>query len=71
MAYSNLKTALSNEGVTQPKLAEVLGLSLKTVSSKLNGKFPFTVPEYRKICILLPKYDRDWLFTEVKDGKGD
>ena len=68
MAYKNLKNALSNEGITQPNLAEVLGVSLKTVGNKLNGKCPFTVPEYRKICILLPKYDREWLFTESADG---
>lgn len=64
MAYKNLENALHNEGITQRKLAEILGISEKSVFNKLKGKRPFTVPEFRKICELLPKYGKDWLIVE-------
>lgn len=64
MAYKNLENALHNEGITQRKLAEILGISEKSVFNKLKGKCPFTVPEFRKICELLPKYGKDWLIVE-------
>lgn len=66
MAYKNLENALRNEGISQKKLAEILGVSEKSVYNKISGKSEFTVPEYRKICTILPKYSREWLFTEIK-----
>ena len=69
MTYRNLETALQNEGITLKRLAEHLGISEKSVFNKVKGKSPFTVPEYRKVCLLLHKYDRDWLFTEYADGQ--
>ena len=64
MAYKNLENALHNEGITQKQFAEAIGVSEKTAYNKLKGKCPFTVPEYRKICEILPKYGRDWLIVE-------
>lgn len=67
MAYRNLDTALQNEGITQKMLAVHLEISEKSVFNKLKGKSPITIEEYRKICLLLNKYNRDWLFTENAD----
>ena len=72
MAYKNLETALRNEGISQTKLAEILGISEKSVYNKINGKSEFTITEYRKVCTILSKYSKEWLFTESKaNGNAD
>ena len=63
MAYKNLENALRNEGITQKKVAEVIGVSEKSVFNKIKGDTPFSVPEFKKICVMLPKYNPDWLFA--------
>ena len=45
-----LKGAIAEKGITQGKLAEILEMSQKTLSNKINGKSIFTVPEAHKIC---------------------
>ena len=43
--YMNLKAELARKGVTQTQVAESLGMSLKNLNMKINGKVAFTVPE--------------------------
>ena len=64
MAYKNLDYALHAEGISQKDFARIIGVSEKTAYNKINGKCPFTVPEYKKTCTLFPKYDKNWLFDE-------
>lgn len=51
--YSKLLGKLREHGITQGKLAEMLGKNESTISSKLSGKFYFTVEEIDAICELL------------------
>lgn len=51
--YPNLEAERARRNVTLAKLAEALDLTVPTVSLKLNGKYPITMDEARKIkeCI--------------------
>ena len=40
-----LEGKLREAQITREKLARLLGVSISTVSCKLNGKYPFTLPE--------------------------
>ena len=51
--YSKLLGKLREHNITQGKLAELLGKNESTISSKLGGKFYFTVEEIDSICALL------------------
>ena len=43
--YSNIKSELMREGVTQKQVAEHLGMSQANLNAKINGRVPFTVSE--------------------------
>lgn len=47
--YRNLEAEIARAGVTRKDLARVLGCSLGTVSMKMTGKSPFTIPDARAI----------------------
>jgi len=47
--YRNLEAELARKGITKTKMAEELGLTLGTLSLKLNGKSNLTLPEAVKI----------------------
>ena len=49
----NIKQQLRDIGVTQPWLAEYLGISLKSVNNKLNGKTLWWSEELDKIRALI------------------
>lgn len=47
--YPNLKAELARRDITLAKLAEELGITVPTLSLKLNGKYPLTWDEAVKI----------------------
>ena len=47
--FPNLKAEMSRKGVTLADLAEVLNVTVPTVSLKLNGKTPLTLSEAKLI----------------------
>lgn len=61
--YQNLKTELSRKGISQVALANVLGLSEKTMQNKLKGRTDFSFPEAMIIRQnLLPEFTLEYLF---------
>ncbi len=48
-----LKGKIVANGYTQQQLANTMKLSLNTISSKINGKKAFTLPEVEKLCDIL------------------
>jgi len=53
-----LKGKIIEEGYTQESLAAKIGVSRNTLSSKINGRFPFNTVEIEQICQVLHIYDR-------------
>ena len=51
--YSKLLGRMKEKGITQEKLAEMIGVSGVTISKKLNGKSEWTQVEINKVCEIL------------------
>ena len=51
--YSKLLGRMKERGYTQEKLAKEIGISIGTMSQKLNNKAHFYHPEMQKICTAL------------------
>lgn len=51
--YPNCKAELARQDITLDKLAKVLGVTMTTVSLKLNGKYPLTLREAKAIKTFL------------------
>lgn len=51
--YRNLEAELARKGITKTKVARELGLTLGTLSLKLNGKSHLTLDEAMKIKKIL------------------
>ena len=51
--YSKLLGRMKECGYTQEKMAQAIGISVGTMSQKLNNKAYFYHPEMQKICELL------------------
>ena len=51
--YSKLLGRIKEYGFTQKRIASEIGISVSTLSFKLNNKAFFTQNEIRKICVLL------------------
>lgn len=47
--YKNVRAEMSRKGIILEDLAEVLGVTVPTVSQKLNGKYPITLNEAKII----------------------
>ena len=47
--FPNVKAELARKGVTLTELAEAIGMSLQTLSGRMNGKSEFTYSEAVKI----------------------
>ncbi len=61
--YKNLIEILRKKGITNKAYAEFLGVTEKTVWSKLNGKSEFTLGEALKTCsVICPEYKMDFVF---------
>ena len=48
--YSKLLGRIKECGFTQTALAKKIGISVSTLSEKLNNKYPFTMKEISAIC---------------------
>lgn len=44
---------MKKAGYTQVDIAQHLGTHKNTISNKLNGRSEFTIPEIKKLCVLL------------------
>ena len=47
--YRNVKAEMTRRGITLETLAQQLGVTIGTLSNKLNGKQPLTFNEAKKI----------------------
>lgn len=61
--YKNLIEILKRKGITNKTYAEILGISEKSVWSKMQGKTDFTLSEAIKTCALMPEYKMDYVFA--------
>ncbi len=48
--YSKLLGKIKEQGFTQAKLADAIGINRGTLSAKLNGQYSFSVKEIDSIC---------------------
>ena len=51
--YSKLLGRIKECGLTQETLANAIGKNKSTISSKLNGRYPFTAKDIDDICRVL------------------
>lgn len=48
--YAKLLGKIKEQGFTQAKLADAIGINRGTLSAKLNGQYSFSVKEIDSIC---------------------
>ena len=53
MNISELRAAMARKNISVPQLACLIGISKKTLYSRLSGKTDFNLSEIRKIAIIL------------------
>ena len=53
VAKNKLAGAIASKGLTQKKLAEMIGVSKNTISAKMNNKSSFDTDEIERICRVL------------------
>lgn len=53
MKYRKLRGRLTEMGMTQKNLADALGITVQTLSAKINGHRDFKLPEVRTVCTVL------------------
>ncbi len=64
--YKNLENELFKKNISKKSYAEFLGVSEKTVKSKLNGDTDFSYLEFKKTCqMLFPEFNSDYLFANA------
>ena len=59
----NLKEALYHKNITDKAVAEMLGVTEKTLRNKMQGVTEFTWTEIQKIKLLFPEYEFTYLFA--------
>lgn len=59
-----LRKVLDAKGVSVKGCADILGISEKTMRNKLMEETEFTYGEVRKLKVLLPEYDMDYLLSK-------
>lgn len=63
--FPNLKAEMARNKITQSELAEILGITVGTMSLKLNGKSDFDLEECIKIkTFLKTKMPLEYLFKK-------
>lgn len=60
----NIKNAMQKRNMTYPAFASLLGISEKTAKNKVAGRSEFTYGEARKVKIIFPEYDLDYLMAD-------
>lgn len=59
-----LKRALDAKGISAKGGSELLGISEKTMYNKMTGVTEFTYGEVKRLKILLPEYNIEYLLEE-------
>lgn len=67
--YKNLRRVLYDKKISTEKYADILDVSEKTATNKINGVTDFTYPEFLKTCTLLSEYNADYLFANSESEK--
>ena len=68
--YRNLEAELARRGITKTQVAQELGITLGTLSLKLNGKYKLTLPEAIRIKkILNVDLPVEYLFETEVSGR--
>ena len=60
--YPNLEKALKEKRFTRTALAAYLGVDVKTITNKMEGRRGWWLDEVTKIRELFPEYTQEWLF---------
>ena len=69
MRYGNLLAEMARKEITQNDIAILLKKTVSTVSTKINGKYPFTLDEAVKIKEhLFNDKDISYLFEKQKQA---
>lgn len=64
--YKNVKAEFARKGLTLEVVAKELGVTVSTLSQKMNGKYPFTLNEAKAIKkVLEVDIPLEILFEEV------
>lgn len=58
-----LRGVLAVKAIAVKDCATLLGIAEKTMHNKLSGRTDFTYGEIRKLKMLLPEYDVDYLMS--------
>lgn len=53
MNISELRAAMARKNISVPQLASLIGISKKTLYSRLSGETDFNLSEIRKIALVL------------------
>ena len=61
--YNKLKGLMTEKGVTQLQLADLLDISVSTLNFKLNGKSDFTITEAKKVSKFFKKDMKEIFYT--------
>lgn len=64
-----LKRILEAKGMSAKGGAELLGISEKTLYNKVTGASEFTYGEVKKLRVMLPEYNLDYLLTDEREGR--
>ncbi len=68
--YTNLKNILKQKKISMKDYAEFINVSEKTARNKIDGVTEFSLKEYLRTCkLLLPEYNRDFLFEDDNSDK--
>lgn len=64
-ALVRIKAELKRIGFSYPVFSNLIKMPLQTFQDKINGKFPFKLSEFCKICIILGKTSDELLFGDA------
>lgn len=61
---NNLEMEMKSKGISRKDIAELLGLTYRTIHSRFNGASDWTFPECVKVRdTYFPGKDLEWLFS--------
>lgn len=62
--FENLANAIDRKGLTDEKVAAVLGIHRETLRRKMQGSNDFTLEEVRKLNSMFSEYSFDFLYAK-------
>lgn len=62
--YTNLQNLLNMKRISTRDVANILGVADKTAYNKVAGNADFYLQEARKIMLIFPEYNMDYVFRE-------